>query len=222
MSNLYTYSLSSDFSGDFSIGLFGKQIEDSGITSKIKSITKKGDVIKVTFKQTLSALEDTTLSGLLGENHTTFVTQNKDDLDKAIFFAIKKYSQAFSNSWTDITWDTEKKKDSIFDHSTNGSEITLNQTGLFRIDINISTEHYWNGSRSTSEIRILKNGQLVEGSKGLMYNRNSGYGDNTCSVNLADDFNYGDVIKVQIIRHSGSGFLRTYPEGCRILIESIQ
>jgi len=128
-----------------------------------------------------------------------------------------------NKSWTNIYWDTEVKKDSIYTHSeidTNG-DITINKTGWFEFCIDVSTEHTKGGNRTVSEIKLNQNGSEIPGTKSVFYNRTSGYGHNSCSINRLVYATSGDSFRVQGRIISGSGRIRTYANGCRLMIKEI-
>lgn len=137
----------------------------------------------------------------------------------------KKGLITITKNWSDLTWDTEVRKDDVFSHTTgNGGQgkITVNKTGWFRVHCDVSTENLSSFSRTVSEFRITRNDIEIEGSKGTMYNRGSGYGNTTATVELLVNVSSGDIFQVQCRRISSNGSnLRTFPNGCRISFSEI-
>ena len=63
---------------------------------------------------------------------------------------------------------------------------------------------------------------ILTGTRALTYNRNIDHGFNTASIQTLKRFVAGDVLKVNVIKNNDSSTIKTYSEGSRILIESIE
>lgn len=130
--------------------------------------------------------------------------------------------QSLGGSWVDLIWDNQDRIDADYSHTLGSALITINTAGWYEISFDVSTQcPSGSNTRSTSEVRMLRNGSQLPGTKALMYNRQSGSGDNSCSVTIIKQLTATDVLIVQALRRSGSAIIETYPEGCRITIRAV-
>lgn len=142
-----------------------------------------------------------------------------------IFYAYDNIGNIdITSGFTSITWDTEIRKDSIYKHSVDSSDITFASNGDYLVSTDISTNKTSDRIRSTTVIRILLDtgsGFLeIEGTRGFAYNRNTTSGENTCTVTrILSGIISGNIIRVEAMRLNGIGTILTIPNGCRIYIE---
>lgn len=132
---------------------------------------------------------------------------------------------SIDSGWSDITWDTQVKKDSIYTHSLNSAEVTINEPGFYYVAVDIGTYNSSGSSRSQSIMRFLVDSgsgySEIGGTRGSMYNRNSAQGRASASVNRPIQFMIGDKFKVQAQRSSGTGVILTEANACRININKL-
>jgi len=126
------------------------------------------------------------------------------------------------SKWTDLVWDTEVKKDTVFTHA-NGA-ITFNETGAYIITVDISLEAMAGSSRTGCEIRIVidtGSGVFVElsGTRAIGYQRLVNYGS-AMTINRFVNISSGDKIKIQAIKTFGFSTIKTLPNGSRIMIKT--
>jgi hypothetical protein len=133
------------------------------------------------------------------------------------------------DTWTDVIWEVEIKEDASFTHdpSTDPEQITLDSTGLYRIEANIQFD--MGGIRSDGNIRIQVDtgGGFVD----LPYNQgyNSFAGESFGAVSVSTrgvslpsipyEATAGDVIKIQVYNDSNGDW--TFAEGSSISITRV-
>ena len=128
---------------------------------------------------------------------------------------------ALPTTWTDISFDTQKYVNSVvFSHTPGSANITANVTANYEIQADVTINQTAGSTRSLGEIRLVKNGAPISGTKGQIYSRNAAQGGGSATVRIVESITAGDIIKVQGIKVSG-GNLLTYPEGCRVLLKKI-
>ena len=115
---------------------------------------------------------------------------------------------AANNNWNDLALNTERKKTADFTHLANSNLVTINADGTYVIIARVTTDSVGSNARSQSEIRVLRNGTLIDGSLARMYNRQNSQGEGTGTVHLILDLVAGDTISVQWRRSSGGGTLK--------------
>lgn len=128
-----------------------------------------------------------------------------------------------NKTWTSIWWDTEIRKDTVFTHSeldTTGT-ITITQGGWYELFVNIGLEHYQGEDKAACELRVIKNSNIIRGTRSFTSNRQAGYGYTESTINTIINVSANDVIKVQCRVIDGEGKIRTSAEACRILMKSI-
>ena len=128
-----------------------------------------------------------------------------------------------SSGFTDITWDTEDKKDSAFTHSADSAEVTVNESGDYLIHCHMSI--MGSNARTESVIRIMiDTGSGYTESSGTLaygYHRNNNQNKSTAVTMKYINLSSTNKIKIQATQNTGSGTMRTAPDGCRILIQKI-
>jgi len=108
-------------------------------------------------------------------------------------------------SWTDINLDSERKKDSIFEHLSNSAEIKVLEAGLYLVNYSVGIETISGNSRSQTEARLLVNGSEVLNSRSEIYNRLLSQGGGHAHRSFLLDLSQDDILKIQVQRQSGGG-----------------
>lgn len=130
-------------------------------------------------------------------------------------------------TYTDVPLDGEHKKTSGFTHSTstNPEEVTIEATGTYKIDAQVTTNQTSDASRSETRMRLMLDTGSgyaeIPGTIAVMYNRDTSQGATTGSVSIIRDFDADDKIKVQAITQSGSGGHVLLADGSRLTITKL-
>ena len=171
--------------------------------------------------------------GTVADNNTgTFnpSTMNNAALEQTITNATVPLFYAYdaagdidiSSGLTDITLDTEVKKDSEFTHSNDSAEIEINTTDLYEITYYIGTYVTSGSSRSDSIAKLQKDtggGYAdIPGTIGPMYNRQSSQGYANACVTVLHTLNDGDKIKLVAQRNSGTNTILTLANSAGLVI----
>ena len=129
-----------------------------------------------------------------------------------------------TSGWTDITFDTEVKKDEDYSHANDSAEITIQRSDWYLVSYYISTNETSSG-RAQSVAKLQKDTGSgyadIPGTIGVMYNRTTAQGGTNASVSITHQFSAGDKIKLVAQRDSGAETIVTVPNSCGILINSI-
>lgn len=145
--------------------------------------------------------------------------------------ATASYFSAYNNgvsivnintTWTDIPWSTTDIIDSNFIFTNNTSSIEIGRTGDYEINVDL-TMYVASGSGSSIiplEMRILKNGTYLDGTKVLSSLSTVGNGTNM-HLKVIKSFVAGDTISVQCIKQTGNRVISLYPDGCRIVLQRL-
>jgi len=200
---------------------------DNTITGKISTVTKNRDVVTIIWDIGLTSPEIAIQDGIIAAHDTIIPWQTA--LLTSVDSVNDSYLSAFNaaggiliiTSWTDLTWDTQNRIDGDYSHTLGSASITIDTTADYEINVDVTNSPTGTTSRSESEIRLVKNGVFVPGTKGLLYHRNTAQGGNSASFKIVLSLVATDIIKVQSILRSGSGIISTYPDGCRITIRKI-
>ena len=228
MTTVFNKSATTDF--PLGTGCWGELYEDqlnSAITGKTATVLKNGDNVNITWDIGLTGPEIVTQTNITN-NHTavipyqagllTDVTSVKD----SYFCGYNSGGgQTIAGTWVDIIWDNHERIDSDYSNTLSTATITINTTGDYDIRVNVTTYITSGNNRSQSEARLVLNGVFMSGTKAYMYNREISEGGATGSIDIIKSFTAGDVLKVQCIRQAGSSVVKTYPEGCRVVIKKI-
>ena len=128
-------------------------------------------------------------------------------------------------SWTDVPWDSQRKLDSPYTHSTPSAEVTIAEDGTYGIWVRVSTGVTSGTDRSESAIRIMLDAGSgyaeVPGTQGFLYNRTAAEGYASAPSYLVLDLSAGDKLKVQAQRTGGAASLALLADGSSILIQKI-
>jgi hypothetical protein len=124
-------------------------------------------------------------------------------------------------NWQDVPFNVIRKNSGEFTF-TNNTELIIPVSNTYHITTRITADITSGTNRSESIIRLVKdNGSgyiEIPGSIGALYHRLLGEGSNTATVTILDDFEFGDKIKVQIRRDSGSDTISLLANGSSISV----
>lgn len=98
-------------------------------------------------------------------------------------------------------------------------QVTIDNDGLYRVVFDVGTDVSSGLDRSDSIAYLLVNNVTLRGTECSMYNRLAGVGINSCSMNIIDNFDAGDVLIVQIQKTSGTDTLIQRANSSRFNIE---
>lgn len=113
-------------------------------------------------------------------------------------------------AWTDVTWNSEAFKGSIYTHSTTVSSelITIIEGGYFEFEYSVSTNNSNTSSRSGTEVEVqIDTGggfNTIERTSAYSYNRSFTNGLDTKTKRFGLQINTGDIIKVRIRKIAGN------------------
>lgn len=131
----YTYSLSSDFGGNINTTQFHSEINnDPGIFPNLEGINTLNDDVDIIFDSSLSAGEQTTLTGLVS-SHTAVATSK---IGTSRIFKEEKSNATNGGTFTSGSWQTRSLNISIgnmLGTSLSSNQFTL-QTGQYHIEGN--------------------------------------------------------------------------------------
>lgn len=124
-------------------------------------------------------------------------------------------------SWTDITFDTEVRKDALFAHGDDAAEVTVNEDGWYEITAECS-DTVSDNTRSHAEFRLMRDVgsgfNEIPGSRGYTYDRNLQDGQGSVTITRLIELDSGDIIKLEG-QSDRLTQLTTLPETCRLMIE---
>jgi hypothetical protein len=154
----------------------------------------------------------------------TFCGNNNREDDLTYFSA---YNDGVTNTdidigWTDVKWDATDIIDSNIVYNNETSNIMVNSSGDYKIyvDINLFVVSGTGSARTPIELRLLKNGTYLAGTKVLAAVQDVGMGT-SLTLKTIKTLEANDVIKVQCTKQSSNRVVRLYPDGCRIVIEKL-
>ena len=125
-----------------------------------------------------------------------------------------------TGAWVDVPLDSEHIKDAAFTHTGSSAEVTVDETFTYQIAADVSLGGATN--RTSGEMRILRNGTEIPGTRAFTYNRNAANNEDTASVALAIPLTASDVIKVQFRELAGTGPVTLLANGSRLTIAKIK
>jgi len=137
----------------------------------------------------------------------------------------KRYIQVRSASDVNITG-TETNLDLVTidlqtasDFSVSSDQITVNNAGDYRVVVQITTDDIdtAGGARCATEVRVQKNSSDIAGAFIRQYHRETT--ENAGCLEFLDTFAASDVLRVRLLRLSGTSNVRTIAEGCRVIVE---
>jgi len=107
------------------------------------------------------------------------------------------------------------------DFSVSSDQVTINNAGHYRVVVNVTVDDLdtSGGARCATEVRVQNNSSDIPGAYLHQYHRETT--ENSSSLEFIRNFSAGDVLRVRLLRLSGTTNLRTTAEGCRLLIQKI-
>lgn len=144
----------------------------------------------------------------------------------AIFDAYKGTSsaQAIANTATDVTWITEREKDTGFTHSASSAEVQFDFDGRVEITVDLTADSSDASTRQQCEWWLMLDTgsgySEVAGTRAASYHRVSGTSDQTATISIVLDVSNGDKIKVQG-QASAASVINTTDNGCRITCQKV-
>ena len=141
------------------------------------------------------------------------------------FMAYTTVNTNINAGFTAIPWNVEKRKDSIYTHIANSSEITVTEDGDYHIIVDVTTDINSGNNRSISTVRLVKDsgGGFMElsGSRTALYNRINNRATSSGSISWIETMNSGDKIAVQAQRTAGTSSIVTKANHCRLTIRKL-
>ena len=121
---------------------------------------------------------------------------------------------ALTGTFQTINFNSVDIQDSSYSYSS--GELTLNEQGLYEVEVDVTTDIVSGSSRSESEVRLQVN--TGSGWTDLpvfrkIYNRTGSQGATTATINIKRNFNSGDQLRVVVRRESGGSSIETVPDG---------
>ena len=126
---------------------------------------------------------------------------------------------------TDIIWNTEVRKDSIFTFVGPSSSIVFGLAGDYKITVDLTTDKSTSGIRSETQYWLTNDtgsGAVeITNSRSVNYNRSTSVGTQTSSINLIHTFGVGDSLQVMVQRTLGNGNMIVVANASRIMVQKI-
>ncbi len=132
---------------------------------------------------------------------------------------------AIGTSFTDITWDTEVREDTLYTHAADSATITISQNGwyLIRYECTPDTKLGFTARYTADHRLMIDTGSgytELAGTRAASYHRIDTDGRDTARITRLLEITASTDIKAQIIADASSA-LETEPDGCAITIERI-
>ena len=135
-------------------------------------------------------------------------------------------SAAFTGTFVTIDFDTVtlNSNNSVFVESA--GEVTINKTGIFRFSADVTTKITSGSSRSDCEIELQKKPSggsfsSVTGTTAITYNRTTGRGEQTASINFMISVTSGDAYRVVVKRQGGTDTIVVHGNASRFNIQEV-
>jgi len=127
-----------------------------------------------------------------------------------------------TGSWTPITLDTERIKDSIFTHSPGAADVTIDVTDKYLVLGRVTTDVSAGTNRSQAAMKFTRDTGSgfvdVPGTLAEMYARQASEGEATGVSFFIETLNAGDKIRIESFRTSGTSTIVTEPSGSSMSI----
>lgn len=105
------------------------------------------------------------------------------------------------------------------DFTVGVNSVTFLEAGLYQITVDVSTDIQSGNVRSTSQAYVQSDTGsgfiTIPGTTGFMYNRTLNAAANSCSISFTRDIQANEVLRVQLVRFTGSDTLTTLANGFR-------
>lgn len=126
-------------------------------------------------------------------------------------------------SWTDVTFDTEVKKDTGYTFTAGNAEITIANAGWYMIIVDVAAD-VSDTSRSHADWRLTVDSggghAEMQGSRAATYHRTSADGRDSATITRLYQFSAGDKLKLQGLSDRTTQ-VTTVADACRITIYSL-
>lgn len=126
---------------------------------------------------------------------------------------------ALGTSYTNITWDTEDREDDSFTHAADGSAITINTAGDYKVTAECTVD-VTGTARYEATWHLLQNAAEVPGSVRNSYHRTTGNGADSMTITRLITASSSDTITLQG-KMNAAGVGTTVADGCSIFIERV-
>jgi len=139
----------------------------------------------------------------------------------AYLYMYKSAIQDLGTVWTDITWDNEVRKDSLYTHAASSAVVSVGSDGWYLVTAECSADLGSGTSRSHATWRLVldQGGGYAEvpGTIGGTYHRTVNDDEATMSITRMLDLDSGDLIKLQGFDNGND--VQTMANGCRFMME---
>lgn len=223
--NIPIYNTVDSTTASNGINLSGKDIRLGGNLTQSTTITNNGQ--NLTFATGGSSFNITGLPA--GTTTDSLITVNNGLLRKIpntynpavldIYDAAG--SQTLSTTFADLTFGTSNIADAGYTVGGSGSQVTIANTGTYRITYR-ATVNVTNNTSSGGEFQLTRNGTKVNGTLGYTYQHNSNRVHGTVTVVKLLTITANDIIRVQGRRYSSAGNLTLTADGSSLVIERIK
>jgi hypothetical protein len=123
-----------------------------------------------------------------------------------------------------VPFGARHKITSGFTHTLGSGEVTVNTTGTYLIDGNVSVDNATSSSRSSATfwLEVDRGSGFVEepGTRAFSYHRVSSAGEDTGSFSLVLDLDSGDVLRMRVQRRAGGANMSLLVNGSRLRLSS--
>ncbi len=129
---------------------------------------------------------------------------------------------------TEITLNLDNEVFSDDDYTLSTDEITINETGVYKITLSVSTDDIdtTGENRATTEIRLQEDplgvGAFADIPGAVTYCYHRETVGNTCNLNIVQMFSATDIMRVRLLRIDGATNMETEQDASRIIIERIR
>lgn len=126
-----------------------------------------------------------------------------------------------SPSWTDIPWDTERQKDSNYTHTASSAEVTIGESGRYKITYRVTGNQISSASALNTRLMVDTGSGFGEVPGTRSSQAATAVGADLTTVGMALlDVTSGDIIKVQGQSNAG-GSTDLVADGSSLIIELI-
>ena len=134
-------------------------------------------------------------------------------------------TQTFTTTPITVNFATNIRSDADYVAATvvGGTEVTINRSGTnwFKVTYDLGVDQPNTTSRSNSRAELQVNTVAVAGSDAYGYHRQSSNGEDNLSKTVTLQLTLNDVVRVQLVRHAGTGTLETIADSCTLTIEAV-
>jgi len=128
-------------------------------------------------------------------------------------------------AWTDVTWDTEVRKDSTwYTHGAGSAEVTINVAGDYKLTVDLTADNLSATTRHFALWKLRKDAgggyADITGTLTGTSHDTSSDGENSASITFIHTFGANDKVKV-VGRSDHATEVVTQAQGCRFTIEKI-